>query len=294
MHNLLTIGDYIRFALTCFNKHDLYYGHGTDNAYDEACYLVLGLLNLPFELDDKYLNCKLSQNEKKLIQNALNKRIFQRIPTAYLVGRANFCGLSFNIDKRALIPRSPIAELINEQFSPWLNFAPSNILDLCCGSGCIGIACAYNFPNSKVVLSDVSQDALNLAAQNIKLHNLEQQITIIKSDLFANISQQKFDLIVSNPPYVENDENIYAEYLHEPKLGLFGGVDGLDLVTKILRKASNYLTDDGILVVEVGASYENLIKRYPQVDFMWFEFANGGEGVFMLTAEQCAKYQYLF
>jgi len=296
MKNLTTIGDYIRFALSLFSKHNLYYGHGTDNAYDEACYLVLGLLNLPFDLENNFLNCQLTLSERKLIQNAINKRVFMRIPTAYLVGNINFCDLNFKIDKRALIPRSPISELISEQFRPWLTFMPTKILDMCTGSGCIGIACAYNFPDSSVVLADISSCALNLAQQNIKLHNLEHQVTTLKSDLFINLVKQKFDLIVCNPPYVDVNDlaSMPAEYSHEPNLGLTGGKDGLNLVRKILNESHNYLNANGILIVEVGNSAEHLIKQYPQIDFMWLEFANGGSGVFLLTYEQCVKYHHLF
>jgi len=292
---LRTLRDYIRFAVSRFTEAKLFFGHGTDNAWDEARHLVLGALHLPFETADKYLDCRLENDERKHLQKLLQKRIQLRIPTAYLLGEALFCGLPFKVDSRVLIPRSPIAELIDQEFAPWLAGEPSKILDLCCGSGCIGIACAYAFEQAEVCLADISSEALQVAEQNIALHELQERVHCVQSDGFDGLSGQRFDLIVCNPPYVDAEDlaSMPPEYLHEPRLALAAGEDGLDLVRRILAEAADYLTEQGTLIVEVGNSQRHVEALYPDIDFTWLEFAGGGHGVFLLAAKQCCDYQAL-
>lgn len=293
---LCTIRDYIRWSVSQFNREQLYFGHGTDNAWDDARQLVLGALCLPWDIADSYLDCRLEAAEHEHLQALLARRINERVPTAYLLGEAWFCGLPFHVDERVLIPRSPIAELISERFYPWLPAEPARILDMCTGSGCIGIACACAFPEAEVVLSDISFDALEVANHNIEQHDLESRVYTVQSDGFAGLPGQRFDLIVSNPPYVDAEDfsSMPAEYRHEPALGLACGEDGLDLVRRMLAEAADHLTEKGILIVEVGNSQVHVEALYPEVDFTWMEFTEGGHGVFLLAAAQCREHQELF
>ena len=281
---LFTIRDFIRWGVTEFNAAKLYFGHGTDNAWDEAEQLVLHAINLTPPLADEWLGSRLTSSERDRVVANLQRRIEERIPASYITGQAWFAGLPFIVDERVLVPRSPIAELIQKQFHPWLAQEPARILDLCTGSGCIGIACAYAFPDAEVQLSDISFDALEVAEENIQQHNLEERVFAIQSDLFANLVGQQFDLIVSNPPYVDADDlaSMPAEYHAEPEIGLGSGEDGLEFTRRLLREASNYLTDDGVLIVEVGNSWVALEEAYPDMPFTWIEFERGGHGVFML------------
>lgn len=293
---LLTLRDHIRWAVSRFHAEELFFGHGTDNAWDDARHLVLGALHLPFEIADSYLDCRLEDDEREHLQVLLRRRIEERVPTAYLVGEAWFCGLPFLVDERVLVPRSPIAELIGAQFEPWLPKPPARILDLCTGSGCIGIACAYAFPEAEVVLGDLSFDALEVACQNIERHGLEERVYTVQGDGFDGLPKQRFDLIVSNPPYVDAEDfaGMPAEYQHEPALGLACGDDGLDLVRRMLAEAADHLTEQGVLIVEVGNSQVHVQALYPEVDFTWLEFEQGGHGVFLLAAAQCREHQALF
>ena len=293
---LLTLRDYIRWAVSRFHAEELFFGHGTDNAWDDARQLVLGALHLPFEIADSYLDCRLEDDEREHLQVLLRRRIEERVPTAYLIGEAWFCGLPFLVDERVLVPRSPIAELIGAQFEPWLPKTPERILDLCTGSGCIGIACAYAFPEAEVVLGDLSFDALEVACQNIERHGLDDRVYTVQGDGFDGLPKQRFDLIVSNPPYVDAEDfaDMPAEYQHEPALGLACGEDGLDLVRRMLAEAADHLTEQGVLIVEVGNSQVHVETLYPEVDFTWLEFEEGGHGVFLLAAAQCREHQALF
>lgn len=293
---LRTLRDYIRWAVSRFQSEELFFGHGTDNAWDEARQLVLGALHLPWEIADSYLDCRLEDDEHAHLQALLKKRIEERVPTAYLLGEAWFCGLPFLVDERVLVPRSPIAELIDKRFRPWLAKEPMRILDLCTGSGCIGIACAYEFMDAEVVLADLSYDALEVANQNIERHGIEERVYTVQGDGFEGLPGQRFDLIVSNPPYVDAEDfaDMPAEYHHEPELGLACGNDGLDLVRRMLAEAADHLTEQGTLVVEVGNSQVHVQALYPEVDFTWLDFSNGGHGVFLLAAEQCREHQALF
>jgi len=294
---LHTIRDLVRWGMSQFNKAGLCFAHGMPNALDEAVYLCLSTLHLPPDLGDEYFDCRLTHDEKRSVLENYRVRLNKRKPAAYITREAWFAGLSFYVDERVLIPRSPIAELIQQQFSPWVDAdAVERVLDLCTGSGCIAIACAYVFDQAKIVASDVSADALEVAAINRGNHGLEQRLQLIESDLFNSIPQQPFDIIVSNPPYVSEREvaQLDKEFSYEPGGGLSAGETGMDIVVPILQQAGRYLSDDGILVVEVGYSMPALLELLPDVPFTWLEFAHGGEGVFLLTAEQVHACQQMF
>ncbi|AZZ45171.1 MAG: 50S ribosomal protein L3 N(5)-glutamine methyltransferase [Pseudomonadales bacterium] len=293
---LRTLRDHIRWAVSRFHAEQLFFGHGTDNAWDEARQLVLGALHLPWEMADSYLDCRLEDDEREHLQALLHRRIEQRVPTAYLLGQAWFCGLPFIVNDHVLIPRSPIGQLIERRFEPWLAKEPARILDLCAGSGCIGIACAYEFLDAEVLLADLSFEALEVANRNIEQHGLDDRVYTVQGDGFDGLPKQRFDLIVSNPPYVDAEDfaDMPAEFQHEPALGLACGDDGLNLVRRILAEAADHLTETGTLVVEVGNSQVHVEALYPEVDFTWLEFTDGGHGVFLLAASQCRDHQALF
>lgn len=286
---LKTIRDLIRYATSRFNEAGLFFGHGTDNAWDDATALVYHTLHLTHTLYPVTIDTRVTEEERVNVLDLIYERIERRLPVPYLTNEAWFSGLSFYVDERVLIPRSPIAELIERHFEPWIDpDQVTRILDLCTGSGCIAIACALAFPDATVDASDISSDALAVAKINTLRHNVEDQVNLIESDLFNAIPARKYDIIVSNPPYVSASEMdaLPKEYLHEPQTGLASGKDGLDCARRILREAANYLTDHGILVVEVGNSEVALAEAYPDVPFTWLEFERGGGGVFVLTKEQ--------
>lgn len=289
LSDLKTIGDVVRWATSRFNEAGLYFGHGTESAYDEAMSLVLRALHLPYEINSSTLNARLTATEKDHLFQLIQRRINERVPVPYLIHEAYFAGLPFYVDERVLIPRSPIAELIENDFAPWCNAENfHHILDLCTGSGCIAVACAKTFPDAKVDATDISKEALEVAKMNVQRHEVSQQIHLIQSDLFSNIPARKYDLIVSNPPYVDAEDmaSLPREYHHEPALGLAAGSDGLDLVKNILQNAGKYLNKNGVLIVEVGNSEYALAEQFPDLPFTWIEFQRGGGGVFMLTAKQ--------
>ncbi|WP_217554243.1 50S ribosomal protein L3 N(5)-glutamine methyltransferase [Vibrio metschnikovii] len=285
---LHTLQDMIRWTVSRFNAAQLFYGHGTDNAWDEAVQLILPTLYLPIDVPPHVLNSRLTGSERLRVVERVIKRINERTPIAYLTNKAWFCGLEFFVDERVLVPRSPIGELIQAQFSPWLLDEPTRIMDLCTGSGCIAIACAYAFSEAEVDAIDISADALQVAEQNIQDHGLEQQVFPIRSDLFRDLPKEQYDIIVTNPPYVDQEDmnSLPDEFKHEPELGLAAGTDGLKLARRILANAPHYLTDNGILVCEVGNSMIHLVDQYPNIPFTWLEFENGGHGVFLLTKQQ--------
>lgn len=286
MSQAISVRELIQRTENQFSQADLYYGHGTDNALDEAFYLVMTKADLEFDCDEALLNQPLAQDILDDIEKCIQQRIQQRIPVAYLVNRAWFCGHEFYVDERVLIPRSPFAELISSQFMPWLSSNKVNsILDIGTGSACIPIACAYEFPHAKIDAVDIDDDALDIANMNIEKHGFNDRITLFKSDLFEQLKGKKYDLIISNPPYVGRDEmqTLPKEYCHEPGHALEADDNGLDLVGKILKQASAHLNENGMLAVEVGNSMDALIERYPELPFIWLEFENGGDGVFLLN-----------
>jgi ribosomal protein L3 glutamine methyltransferase len=294
---LLTIRDFIRFAMSGFNEAGLYYGHGTDNAWDEALALLLPTLHLPHNLNPTMLDAHLTQAERTQLLQLIKKRIELRIPVAYLTHEAWFAGLSFYVDERVLIPRSPLAELIENEFQPWIKTeSVHRILDLCTGSGCMAVACAKVFPEAIVDASDISPGALAVAKINLLRQAVEEQVHLYESDLFKTLPRQKYDIIISNPPYVSAAEMVALplEYQHEPELGLAAGTEGLDLALRTLREAAHHLTPHGILIVEVGNSEYKLSEKFPAVPFTWLSFERGGGGVFLLTAEQLETYQEVF
>ena len=294
-HTLHTIRDFIRWGASRMNEAGIYFGHGTDNAIDEAAALVLHALHLPPDLHENYLQAALTNSEKAAVLALLQRRIQERKPAAYLTHKAWFMGLPFYVDERVLVPRSPLAELIHSRFQPWLSEsdAVERVLDLCTGSGCIGIACAYAFPEADVTLSDISADALAVAQRNIDEHNLAERVQAVESDLFAALGTERFDIIISNPPYVSEDEmqDLATEYHHEPRLGLAAGEQGLDCVIRILQQALDHLNPQGLLIVEVGNSQYALSEAFPELPFTWLAFEHGGDGVFLLSAEQLAQQQ---
>ncbi|ENM5872509.1 50S ribosomal protein L3 N(5)-glutamine methyltransferase [Vibrio mimicus] len=285
---LHTLQDMIRWTVSRFNAANLFYGQGTDNAWDEAVQLILPTLYLPIDVPPHVLSSRLTSSERLRVVERVIKRINDRTPVAYLTNKAWFCGLEFFVDQRVLVPRSPIGELIQNRFEPWLIEEPTRIMDLCTGSGCIAIACANAFPEAEVDAIDISVDALNVAEQNIQDHGLEQQVFPIRSDLFRDLPQEQYDLIVTNPPYVDQEDmdSLPSEFRHEPELGLAAGSDGLKLARRILANAPLYLKENGILVCEVGNSMVHMMEQYPHIPFTWLEFENGGHGVFLLTREQ--------
>ncbi|MDX1676963.1 50S ribosomal protein L3 N(5)-glutamine methyltransferase [Arsukibacterium sp.] len=294
---LVSVHDWLRFAVSRFNEAGVYFGHGTDNPWDEAASLLAHCLFLPPLTDDKLLSVRLTRPERRAFIDLLVQRIELRIPAAYLTHQAYFCQLPFYVDQRVLVPRSPIAELINEKFSRFAFKAPpERILDLCTGSGCIAIACAYAFPDAQVDAVDISPEALAVADININEHGLLDRVYPILSDGYDALSGQQYDLIVTNPPYVDAEDmaDLPDEYRHEPELGLASGHDGLQLTRRILAQAAAHLTEQGFLICEVGNSMVELQDRYPDVHFNWLEFTAGGHGVFALSKAQLVAYQHLF
>ena len=291
---LKTIRDLIRWAVSRFQEANLYFGHGTETAWDEAFALILHSLHLPHTMDPSFLDARLTVNEREKLHRLIQTRIDERIPVPYLTHEAWFAGLPFYVDERVLIPRSPLAESIANNFAPWIDIETvGSILDLCTGSGCIAIACALAYPGCSVDASDINEEALAVAKMNVLRHQVEDQVTLIHSDLFSAIPHKKYDLIISNPPYVDAEDmaDLPAEYRHEPKLALAAGGDGLDVVTRILRDALPYLSDNGTLIVEVGNSEFALAEKYPMIPFIWLEFQNGGGGIFLLSAADLKKAQ---
>ena len=296
VNELHTIQDMLRWTVSRFNAAGLYYGHGTDNPWDEAVALVLPTLFLPLDFPADMRNCRLTPSERHRIVERVLRRINDRVPVAYLTNSAWFCGMEFYVDERVLVPRSPIGELIQIHFDGLLLREPLRILDMCTGSGCIAIACAAEFPDAEVDAVDISTDALTVAEQNIYAHALEQRVIPIRSDVFRDLPQDKYDLIVTNPPYVDAEDiaDMPDEYHHEPAIGLASGMDGLKLTKRILAGAPDYLAEDGVLICEVGNSMVHLEAQYPEIPFTWLEFEHGGLGVFMLTRQQIVDHYHHF
>nr|WP_284709282.1 50S ribosomal protein L3 N(5)-glutamine methyltransferase [Marinobacter sediminum] len=291
--DLQSVRDFLRYASSRFAASPLYFGHGTDNVWDEAVHLVMRSLNLPLENNTLFLDARLVREERQLIHERIDRRINERVPLAYLLGEAWFMGMPFHVDERVLVPRSPIGELLEKGLQPWLgDKAVGRVLDLCTGSGCIGIGAASVFGEAEVDLSDISTDALEVAASNIELHGVCDRVRTVQSDVFANIDGQ-YDVILSNPPYVDAEDlaAMPDEYRHEPELGLAAGSDGLEIAHRIIAEAANHLTPGGLLVVEVGNSWVALDELYPDLPLTWLDFENGGDGVFLVSAEDLRQWQ---
>ena len=287
---LHTIRDWLRFAVSQFENSDIFFGHGTDNSYDEAVWLIMSGLHLPMDTLNNFLDARLTTTECAKLAILIEQRITKHTPTAYLVKEAWLQGLKFYVDERVLIPRSFIAELLANDLSPWVEFPEmiASAADICTGSGCLGILLASSFPNAAIDVIDISQDAIDVCNINIANYGLENQITAIKSDMFSALAGKKYDIIISNPPYVDAPSmaTLPAEYQNEPQLALGSGTAGLDHTHTLLREAADYLNDDGMLIVEIGHNREALEAAYPNTIFNWLETSSGNEFVFLLTKEQ--------
>jgi ribosomal protein L3 glutamine methyltransferase len=282
--------DLLRYAVTRFNAARLFFGHGSAEAFDEAAYLVLHTLKLPLDKLDPFLDAKLLREEVLQVLAVIERRVTERVPAAYITNEAWLGSYRFYVDERVLVPRSFIAELVPHQFSPWVSdpFAVENVLELCTGSGCLAIMMADAFPNAVVDAVDISKDALAVAERNIRDYRLEGRVNPIESDLYANVPFKKYDLIVTNPPYVnaESMKQLPPEYLREPQIALAGGADGMDLVRKIVAGAAERLTPEGVLVVEIGNEAEFAEAAFGHLGLTWLTTSAGDEQVFLLTADQ--------
>ena len=287
-NELITVRDYLRYAVSRFNAAQLFFGHGSDNAWDEAVYLTLHTLHLPLDRLEPFLDARLLPHEREVLLDIYRRRCEERLPAAYLTNEAWLGEHHFYVDDRVIVPRSFIAELLDDQLAPWIDdpWAIKSALDLCTGSGCLAILTALAFPNADVAAVDLSEHAIAVAERNVADYGLYDRIELIQSDAFKSLEGRKFDLIVSNPPYV-NAESVAAlppEYLHEPELALGSGEDGLDFTRIILREAKKHLTDNGLLIVEIGHNRDALEAAYPKLPFTWLDTAAGDEYVFMLHA----------
>ncbi len=287
---LLTIRDILRFSVSQFNQANLYFGHGSTSAYDEAAYLILKTLHLPLDQLDPFLDARLTDDERNKVLDIIARRVADRIPAAYLTHEAWLGDYRFYVDERVIVPRSFIAELLQTQLSPWITEPDtiSSTLDLCTGSGCLAILLAHCFEHAQIDALDISNDALEVAQQNVLDYGLEDRINLIQSNLFSELPEQRYDLIISNPPYV-NAESMRAlpdEYRHEPDLALASGEDGLAATHVILQQAAQHLTHEGLLIVEIGHNRDALEQAYPQTPFTWLETSAGDEFVFLLKRDQ--------
>ena len=284
--NLHTVRDLLRFAVSRFNQAKLFFGHGSDDAYDEAVYLILHTLHLPLDRLEPFLDARLTDSERTEVLSIIQQRVEKRIPAAYLTHEAFLGGFSFYVDERVIVPRSFIAELLLEQLSPWIAEPDElgNVLDLCTGSGCLAILAAHAFPYSNVDAVDMSPDALAVAERNVADYALQDRVNLIESDLFTKLSNKQYDLIISNPPYVdaESVSALPQEYLHEPNLALGSGHDGLDATRIILKHAAQHLSENGVLIVEIGHNRDVLEASYPNLPFTWLDVSAGDQFVFML------------
>lgn len=290
----VTVGEAFNYCSTVLIEAGLFYGHGTDNAWDEAIQLVLSVVDIPFDTEDEVLPHPFDGRARAELDHLLRRRIDDRVPTPYLLGKAWFAGLEFGCDERALIPRSPLAELILNDYAPWYaGPQPRRLLDLCCGGGCIGLAAAHHDQELQVDLTDIDQAALSLAGENAARLGLEGRANILRSDLFSALPGKRYDIIISNPPYVDANDlaTMPPEYHHEPAAALGAGADGLDLARRILAVAGDYVEPTGLLVLEVGNSWQALEQAYPKVPFTWIEFEHGGHGVLALSGEELQSYK---
>ena len=288
---LQRIRDLVRWGASEFARAGLSFGHGAATPLDEAWHLTCIALHLPFELPESWLDSAVTTSERDAVLALFRQRVQTRKPAAYLTGRAWFCGLEFEVNEQVLVPRSPIAELLDRGLSPWLLEPPTQILDLCTGCGCIGIAAALHFPDAAVDLVDLSEEALAVCRRNVERYALGDRVSVYQGDLYGAIGDACYDLILSNPPYVPaaECEALPDEYRHEPRLGLDGGDDGMDLVERIVREAPGHLSDDGILVCEVGAYIDEFVQRFPRLPVTWADLDRGGEGVFIISRRDLVR-----
>jgi ribosomal protein L3 glutamine methyltransferase len=290
LNELSSIRDWLRYAVSQFEDSDVFFGHGTSNAYDEAVWLIFGFLHLPHDTIENFLDAHLTSKEKKDLSFLIEKRINDKIPTAYLLNEAWLRDYKFYVDERVIVPRSLIAESLSENLYPWID-DPEKIysaLDLCTGSGCLGIMMAHSFQNAMIDLVDLSEKALQVAEINVSHYGLHDRIELIKSDLFNGLEGKKYDLIISNPPYVNQTsvDSFPMEFLKEPSMALGSGEDGLDHTIRIIYEAKQYLNDDGMLIVEIGHNKEILLKKFPKLQFQWLDVSLGNDFVFMLEKSQ--------
>ncbi len=289
----VTARDLIEHGAELFERAGIGFYHGTDNALDESAALVMHALGIDYDQPDAVLDEVLPVADRERAAALLLERVTSRKPAAYLTGRTWFAGLPYSVDERVLIPRSPIAELILDRFEPWIPAQRvHSILDLCTGSGCIGIACAHAFPDAHVTITDISTDALAVARGNVQQHEMEGRVQVSQADLFDGLAPARYDIIVSNPPYIPEEEyaGLDEEFIHEPAVGLVAGADGLDLVRRIISAAADWLQPQGILIVEVGYTRDLLVDAFPEIPFTWLEFEFGGEGVFLLDYGQLQQH----
>ncbi len=290
LNELSSIRDWLRYAVSRFEDSDVFFGHGTSNAYDEAVWIIFGFLRLPHDTIENFLDAHLTSKEKKDLLFLIEKRIKDRIPTAYLLNEAWLRDYKFYVDERVIIPRSLIAESLSENLYPWVN-DPEEIysaLDLCTGSGCLGIMMAHSFQNATIDLVDLSEKALQVAEINVNHYGLHDRIELIQSDLFNALNEKKYDLIISNPPYVNQTsvDSFPLEFLKEPSMALGSGEDGLDHTIRIIQEAKRYLNDGGMLIVEIGHNKDVLLKKFPEIQFQWLDVSLGNDFVFMLEKSQ--------
>jgi ribosomal protein L3 glutamine methyltransferase len=289
-NNFSTLRDLLRYAVTRFNTAGLFFGHGSSNAFDEAAYLLLHSLKLPLDKLDPFLDARLLPDEIDALLKVIERRASDRVPAAYITNEAWLGEYRFYVDERVIVPRSFIAELIPEQFSPWVSDPESvmNVLELCTGSGCLPIMLADAFPNAQVDAVDISADALVVARRNVADYELQDRISLIESDLYAKVPKKKYDLIVTNPPYVNagSMDKLPQEYRHEPQMALAGGADGMDLVRKIVAGAAQRLTKNGVLIVEIGNEREHAEAAFSDLELTWLSTSAGDDMVFLLTADQ--------
>ena len=288
--SLFTIRDWLRYSVSRLEESGVFFGHGTDNAYDESVWLVMSALHLPLDTLDNFLDARITKEEAKHLAHLIERRVTERVPTAYLLREAWLKGFKFYVDERVIVPRSFIAELLEDSLAPWIEYPEmvESAADICTGSGCLGVLLAHAFPNATVDVVDISPDAIAVANINIKNYGLEDQITAVQSDMFSGLKGKKYDLIISNPPYVDAPamSALPQEYRNEPQIALGSGVAGLDHTHILLKEAKKYLNDDGILVVEIGHNRDALLDAYPELPFTWLDVESGNEFVFLLTKEQ--------
>lgn len=293
LQQVCTLNDLLHTCVALFEKAHLFYGHGTDNPWDDAVALVLPTLGISMDADDSVLSRLITNSEKERLYPLLKKRIEERVPVPYLTHEAWFMGCPFYVDERVLIPRSPFAEIIGNQFTPWIKAEEvKSILEIGTGSGCMAIACALVFPQAQVDGVDIDKEALAVAQKNVTAYGLENRVHLFQGDLYSPVANKRYDIIMSNPPYVDPlvMRDLPLEYSHEPSHALESGEAGLYHAMGLLRQAGQHLKDEGIFILEVGESQESLEQAYPHVPFLWLECSQGGEGLLLLTAEQVRTY----